>query len=292
MGWRIVRRSALRVMRRTKVFRAASLRERARPRILGAPGPAMPSLPPLSRARAVVFDAYGTLFDVHSAVARHAGAVGPDAARLSEIWRAKQLEYTWVLSLAGRQRELLDLDGARPRSARSRAARRSIGRCVRTLLAAYRCPRRVSRSARGPPPACERAASPRPSCRTAIRTCSPTPSPPRGSTAASTRSCRSRRPGVFKTSPRAYALVPDALGVEGGAVVFVSSNRWDVAGAAAFGFAPVWVNRAGAAGRVSGLDPVAVVADLRASGRRLPGLSDPARLAQRHAPPLARSRRP
>src|SRR4028118_2264132 len=59
-----------------------------------------PIIPP--QAKAVVFDAYGTLFDVHSAVGRHAAQVGPDAARLSEIWRAKQLEYSWVLSLAGR----------------------------------------------------------------------------------------------------------------------------------------------------------------------------------------------
>src|SRR5215213_3180457 len=56
----------------------------------------------VAAASTVVFDAYGTLFDVHSAVARHAAAVGPDAARLSEIWRTKQLEYSWVLSLAGR----------------------------------------------------------------------------------------------------------------------------------------------------------------------------------------------
>src|SRR5688572_3320825 len=56
----------------------------------------------LARSRAVVFDAYGTLFDVHAAVARHAAAIGPEAARLSEIWRIKQLEYSWVLSLAGR----------------------------------------------------------------------------------------------------------------------------------------------------------------------------------------------
>ena len=56
----------------------------------------------LADAEAFVFDAYGTLFDVHSAVARHTDAVGPDAARLSELWRTKQLEYTWVLSLAGR----------------------------------------------------------------------------------------------------------------------------------------------------------------------------------------------
>src|ERR1043165_8991045 len=55
-----------------------------------------------ARTKAVIFDAYGTLFDVHSAVARHATEIGPDAARLSEVWRAKQLEYSWVLSLAGR----------------------------------------------------------------------------------------------------------------------------------------------------------------------------------------------
>src|ERR671922_3008872 len=52
--------------------------------------------------RAFVFDAYGTLFDVHAAIARHRAAAGPDADRLSEIWRIKQLEYTWTLTLAGR----------------------------------------------------------------------------------------------------------------------------------------------------------------------------------------------
>ena len=49
-----------------------------------------------------VFDAYGTLFDVHSAVARLAGEIGPQADRLSEIWRAKTLEYTWIHALAGK----------------------------------------------------------------------------------------------------------------------------------------------------------------------------------------------
>jgi len=51
--------------------------------------------------RAFAFDAYGTLFDVHAAVARHRDAVGPEADRLSEVWRAKQLEYAWMLSAAG-----------------------------------------------------------------------------------------------------------------------------------------------------------------------------------------------
>src|SRR5215469_4422935 len=53
-------------------------------------------------ASVFVFDAYGTLFDVHSAIGRHRAAVGPDAERLSELWRVKQLEYSWTLTLAGR----------------------------------------------------------------------------------------------------------------------------------------------------------------------------------------------
>src|SRR5258708_7144980 len=51
-----------------------------------------------------VFDAYGTLFDVHAAIRRF--STGPDAERMSEIWRAKQLEYSWTLTLAGHR--LLD----------------------------------------------------------------------------------------------------------------------------------------------------------------------------------------
>ena len=47
---------------------------------------------------AYVFDAYGTLFDVHAAIARHRAAAGPEAERFSEIWRSKQLEYTWTLT--------------------------------------------------------------------------------------------------------------------------------------------------------------------------------------------------
>ncbi|HXN44933.1 MAG TPA: haloacid dehalogenase type II, partial [Xanthobacteraceae bacterium] len=53
-------------------------------------------------APAFVFDAYGTLFDVHAAIARYRDEVGPDADRLSELWRTKQLEYSWTLTLAGR----------------------------------------------------------------------------------------------------------------------------------------------------------------------------------------------
>ncbi len=63
--------------------------------------------------RAYAFDAYGTLFDVHAAVGRHRAAIGPDADALSALWRAKQLEYSWVLTLAGRYRDFWTLRGRR-----------------------------------------------------------------------------------------------------------------------------------------------------------------------------------
>src|SRR4030081_2859544 len=59
--------------------------------------------------RAFVFDAYGTLFDVHAAIARHRDAAGPVAGRFSEIWRTKQLEYAWLLSAAGHYVDLWTL---------------------------------------------------------------------------------------------------------------------------------------------------------------------------------------
>src|SRR5262245_14776875 len=48
-----------------------------------------------------VFDAYGTLFNVHAAIERHREKAGPDADRISELWRTKQLEYSWTSTLAG-----------------------------------------------------------------------------------------------------------------------------------------------------------------------------------------------
>ena len=48
-----------------------------------------------------VFDAYGTLLDVHAAVARNASRLGAQAASVSAMWRAKQLEYSWILSATG-----------------------------------------------------------------------------------------------------------------------------------------------------------------------------------------------
>ncbi len=97
-----------------------------------------------------VFDAYGTLFDVHSAVARHRGLVGEQAEKLSEIWRAKQLEYTWTRSLMGAWRDFDALTERRARFRRGPLRRHfdaGARKTARGLRDAGRLPRRRPRPA-------------------------------------------------------------------------------------------------------------------------------------------------
>lgn len=209
-----------------------------------------------------VFDAYGTLFDVHSAVARHAGALGPRAESLSELWRTKQLEYSWVHGLMGRYVGFWDLTERALDFALAKHP--DIDRGLReTLLDAYRdldayreVPEVLARlRARG--------------VRTALFS--------NGNAAMLERAVTSARLGerldavlsvdpvqTFKTAPAAYQLVLDRLGVAREAVLFFSSNRWDIAGASAFGFDAVWVNRKGQPDEYPDQPPRAVVNSLDA----------------------------
>jgi 2-haloacid dehalogenase len=70
--------------------------------------------------------------------------------------------------------------------------------------------------------------------------------------------------GVFKTDPRTYGLATARFGVAPGEISFQSSNRWDVAGAAAFGFRCVWINRTDQPDEYDDLPPERVVAGLAA----------------------------
>ena len=210
--------------------------------------------------KAVVFDAYGTLFDVHSAVARHAAAIGPEASALSEMWRVKQLEYTWVLSLMGRAasfRRLTEqaLDYALARHPQIDAGIRD------ALLDAYR-----DLDAYPEVPATLKALKAR-GLPTAILSNGDPAMLARAVTSAGLGegldAVLSVEPaGIFKTSPRAYALVIDRFGVTPEEVVFCSSNRWDVAGATAFGFVTVWVNRARLPDEYPDLPPALVLSSL------------------------------
>lgn len=220
----------------------------------------MPLPAPLDRAEAVVFDAYGTLLDVHSAVQRHAAAIGPRSQALSETWRQKQLEYSWVLSLCGRYAPFWTLTERALDFALARHPDIDAG--VRdALLTAYR-----SLDAYEEVPDTLDALR-RAGLKTAILS-NGDPAMLGAAVAAAGLTGRldavlSVDPaGIFKTAPRAYDLAPQALAVERERIVFLSSNRWDIAGAAAYGFAPVWVNRTDQPDEYPDLAPVRVIRSL------------------------------
>ena len=196
---------------------------------------------PLAGVRACVFDAYGTLFDVHSAVARHAGALGDRAGPISALWRRKQLEYSWLRGLMGAYVDFWQLtedalDVALARHAVEDAALRT------RLLAAYRelapYPEVAGVLAR---------------LQEAGVTCAilSNGSPAMLDAAVDAAGLRpyfaailSVDPlGVYKPDPRVYRLAGDTLGAAPDEIGFLSANAWDAHGAAAFGFRVVWVNR-------------------------------------------------
>lgn len=193
------------------------------------------------RHPAYVFDAYGTLFDVHAAVRRHAGAIGPDGQLLSEIWRAKQLEYSWVRSLMGAYLDFWQLT----EQALDFAFRKvpSADRSLRQdLLDAYwqlDCYPEV--------PAVLKALKAE-GARIAILS--------NGSPAMLEAAARSAALDQvvddifsvdavrkFKADPSVYEMVSTGWRLYPDAISFQSSNRWDVAGATRFGFRTVWINR-------------------------------------------------
>jgi 2-haloacid dehalogenase len=212
--------------------------------------------------RAFVFDAYGTLFDVHAAIARHRAAAGPDAERFSEIWRLKQLEYSWTLTLAGRYVDFWTLTERALDYALARVP--SVDRTLRSkLLDAY------LRLDAYPDARAAVAALGARGLRTAILS---NGSPRMLSAAVEASAMAGNLDAVlsvdavrmYKPRPEVYALVTDRFGIKPEEVVFVSSNRWDVMGAAAFGFRPLWVNRARMPEEYADQPPMQIVTDLSA----------------------------
>jgi 2-haloacid dehalogenase len=188
------------------------------------------------------FDAYGTLFDVHSAIARFRTEAGPDADRFSEIWRTKQLEYTWTKTLAGDYVDFWTLTERALDYAFARVA--TVDRALRPkLLDTY-----LSLDA-FPDARAALAQLKERGLRLAILS----NGSPHMLTAAvnasgfgelleSVLSVEAVR--AYKPRPEVYRLVTNGFRVSPQNVAFISSNRWDVMGAASFGFRPIWVNRA------------------------------------------------
>jgi 2-haloacid dehalogenase len=188
-----------------------------------------------------VFDAYGTLFNVHAAIGRFRGQAGPEADRMSETWRAKQLEYSWTLTLAGRYAEFWTLTERALDYALTRFP--SVDKALRPkLLEAY-----FQLDAF-------------PDARSALRALKAkghktgilsngSPNMLKGAVDAAgvgadldaVLSVDTLK--MFKPRPEVYGLVTDHFRCKPAEVTFVSSNRWDVMASVSVGFHGLWINR-------------------------------------------------
>jgi 2-haloacid dehalogenase len=246
--------------------------------------------------RAVIFDAYGTLFDVHSVIAAAEQLFPGHGEALSQLWRQKQIEYTQLRTLAART----DAPGERYRpfwditlDALRYAAKRlqlTLGRAAeKRLMDEYACLSAfpdavpVLRGLR------DAAAAPRVGLAILSNGNPQMLDIALKSAAMSTLfdhvlSVDAVR--AYKPSPAAYALGPEAFGVSAREIVFVSSNGWDAAGASWFGYTTFWVNRLRAPAEELGVKPHASGASLADLPAFLDTLSPPDRGSgrTRHSP--------
>jgi 2-haloacid dehalogenase len=196
-----------------------------------------------STITACVFDAYGTLFDVHSAVARHADLLGKDWAEISKLWRTKQLEYSWVHSLMRRHVDFWDLTGAALDYAlafhgvHEERVKRILRESYLSLDAHPEVPGALQKLratglkttvlSNGSPFMLDRAIH----------------SAGLGNLIDKCLSIEEVR--MYKPDPSAYQIASAYLSALPREVAFFSSNAWDAVGAHTFGFRSFWVNRSG-----------------------------------------------
>jgi 2-haloacid dehalogenase len=209
---------------------------------------------------AYIFDAYGTLFDVHAAVRRHSVEAGKDYQAFSDLWRAKQLEYSWTRALMGAYQDFWTLTEQALDFAFQEI--RSVDPKLRTrFLDAYwklDCYPEVptvlrNLKAQG--------------ARIAILS---NGSPKMLASAVENSALDTMIDDVFsvdalktfKTHPDVYDLVTTNYRLYPDAVSFQSSNRWDVAGATKFGFRTVWINRKNAPDEYKDLGPALILPSL------------------------------
>jgi 2-haloacid dehalogenase len=208
--------------------------------------------------RGYVFDAYGTLFDVHSVV--EAGReITPDPMTLSLTWRQKQLEYTWLRALMGRYEDFWAVTEAALRHAIRRLALSASEAQICRLMDAY-----LSLACFPEVPDALARLAPRP------RSILSNGSPRMLQAAVASSGLGPHLQHVlsvdavktYKPAPAVYALGPRVLGLQATDLLFVSSNAWDVAGAKAFGYRVAWCNRGQAPEEELGLRADVVVSRL------------------------------
>jgi 2-haloacid dehalogenase len=193
--------------------------------------------------RAILFDVYGTLLDVHSAIACEGKELGARADAVSRLWRRKQLEYTWVWSLRGEYRSFQTLtesalDYALAAHGVDSSALKS------RLLSAYQ------RLDAFPDVAAALADLRQRGLRLAALSNGDPDMLEAGLQSAGLRNALDAVLSVaplriFKPDRRVYELGRSWANAPAQEIAFVSANAWDAGGAAAFGFRTFWIDRAG-----------------------------------------------
>ena len=198
---------------------------------------------PLAGIRACVFDAYGTLFDVASAAPRCADALGDAAARLSALWRDKQLQYTWLRAVQGRHADFSQVTGDALDFALETLGLADSGLRER-LMQLY-----LTLDAYPEAPAVLRQLYDTGFAMAVLSNGSPAMLAAAvdhaGFGALVDHVLSVEEVGVYKPHPRVYQLAVDQLAVPARAIAFVSSNGWDAWAASAFGLRAIWCNRQG-----------------------------------------------
>ena len=198
----------------------------------------------MNHIKAIAFDLYGTLYDVHSVVARCDQQFPGRGREISTLWRQKQLEYTWLRSLMNRY---VTFEQA------TEDALRFTCRHLRLDLDQRACDSLCDAYLRLQPYA-EVPGALRDLRQRGLKLAILSNGSPHSIGAvvgnaglrASFDHLLSVDPmRIYKPDNRVYELAEQAFGLTRGAILFVSSNGWDATGARYFGFPTCWINRAG-----------------------------------------------
>ena len=203
----------------------------------------MPGNNTIDEIKACVFDAYGTLFDVHSAVGTHRHRLGDIADQVSTLWRTKQLEYTWLRSLMGYHadfwqvtQDALDFSFDM-HHLNDPDLRKGLMEAYLKLDCYPEVPEALSiLKSRGFKLAILSNGTPA-MLEAAVKNS--------GIEDLIEKNFSVEEVGIFKPDPRVYQIAVDGLKIKPEEIVFQSSNAWDASGASAFGFKVAWVNRFG-----------------------------------------------
>lgn len=197
----------------------------------------------LSTVKACVFDAYGTLFDVFSVADGVRQAIGDKADAVTATWRQKQLEYSWLRSLMGAHVDFWQitreaLDYALSAAGNEDTALRDTLLQLYLTLAPYPEVKPVLTSLKEAGVSRAILSNGAPAMLDAAVT-----SASLGDLLDEVFSVEDV--GIFKPAPPVYQQAVDRFNCSPGDICFMSSNAWDAAGAAHFGFRVIWVNRFG-----------------------------------------------